>query len=508
MIDRYSQLRTIDARLAAQGGHGLTPWWQAQLGRWYASGTRRFVGRVGRGGIKSTTAARVALVEVLFGEWPVPPGEVHYFAFVSASKAEAGQRLRQIAEMLRALGVAFDQSGDEIVIPELRRGVRVFAATVGAVSGFRCFGFCADELAKWTSADSAANPAPEVIASLRAMCVTHPGAREFLISSPLGLTDFHAQAFDRGDSEQQVVAFAPTWIANPSVTEAHTRDLEPDERIWAREYAAQPQAGALAVFTPAAIERAFSRPRAGERSDPVIVIDASSGRKDTFAFGVASWATPASTQPDCLITRWRTVPCSVLIDGMPHASERTEEEHFVRDATGQLIPYRPTAEPPFLSFDLIDGFEGRFADQVSSDQVVAQIAQVAREYGARHVHGDQRESYTLASLFRRHGLRFVEHPWTATTKPDAVAHVRRLMTEGRIALPEHERLRRELHSFEERFTPSGSLTFGARGSGHDDYVALLITGAMADLGGHVRGSPYRVGRASHEIPDYVTRDEN
>jgi hypothetical protein len=35
-------------------------------------------------------------------------------------------------------------------------------------------------------------------------------------------------------------------------------------------------------------------------------------------------------------------------------------------------------------------------------------------------------------------------------------------------------------------------TFGARGNGHDDYVALLITGAMADISGALRrkGSIY------------------
>lgn len=502
MIDRFAQLRTIDTRLAARGGHGLTPWWQAQLGRWYASGTRRFVGRVGRGGIKSTTAARVALVEVLFGEWPVPPGEVHYFAFVSASKAEAGQRLRQIAEMLRALGVAFDQAGDELIIPELRRGVRVFAATVGAVSGFRCFGFCADELAKWTSADSAANPAPEVIASLRAMCVTHPGAREFLISSPLGLLDFHAQAFERGDNENQVTASAPTWIANPSITEEQTRDLEPDERIWAREYAAQPQAGAFAVFSPTSIERAFARSRTGEHAERAIVIDASSGRKDTFAFAVVSWATPTSDLPHGTVIRSHTVPSTDWIDGLPYEASRTVESYFTQGPHGELVPYEHQTLPPFLCFSVIDGFEGRFAEQVSSDDIVERIARTARQHGARHVHGDQRESYTLTSQFRRHGLRFWEHPWTATSKPDAVAHVRRLLTEGRIALPEHERLRRELHTFEERFTPSGSLTFGARGSGHDDYVALLITAAMADLGGHLRDSPFRLTRIRHEIPGH------
>lgn len=47
-------------------------------------------------------------------------------------------------------------------------------------------------------------------------------------------------------------------------------------------------------------------------------------------------------------------------------------------------------------------------------------------------------------------------------------------------LPRHERLRNELLGFEERISGSGGFTYGARGKNHDDYVALLITAAIAD----------------------------
>ena len=45
--------------------------------------------------------------------------------------------------------------------------------------------------------------------------------------------------------------------------------------------------------------------------------------------------------------------------------------------------------------------------------------------------------------------------------------------------------------FEERTSATGAFTFGARGSGHDDYVSLLLTTAMADAEHRLPGSPSR-----------------
>jgi hypothetical protein len=63
-----------------------------------------------------------------------------------------------------------------------------------------------------------------------------------------------------------------------------------------------------------------------------------------------------------------------------------------------------------------------------------------------------------------------------------------------LVLPEHEQLRDELLEFEERSTTTGAFTFGARGSGHDDYVALLLTAAMADGQRQLQGSPARANK--------------
>ena len=186
-----SALLTIDATLAKHGVHPMTSWWHDQLTTFYDGGYRRFVGRVGRGGTKSHVAAKVAMAETLGHEWHVPPGERHYFAFVSQNKPEAGQRLAQLQHWLTAIGVPHDRRGDAIDLDGLPLGFRVFACQVGAVSGFRAIGFVCDELAKWHS--DGVNPAAEVVTSLRAMCVTHPDAIEWFISSAYSKRDYHYQ---------------------------------------------------------------------------------------------------------------------------------------------------------------------------------------------------------------------------------------------------------------------------------------------------------------------------
>lgn len=440
----FGTLMGLSERLRLKGHHDLTPWWRDTLEHYYAHPTARtLVARVGRGGAKSHTSVRISLNEVLFGDWQIPPGEVHFWAYASTSISEARQRLRLIERCLADLSIGYDRVGEEIVLRDLPRGWRVFAATIGAVSGFRCFGRSADELAKWTAADGAANPAAEVVASMTAMAISHPGARALLISSPLGTDDYHASRFAIGDTEHQLTVHAPTWTANPSIAEEQTRRDEPDLRVWSREYAAEPQAARLAAFDADHVVQAFEPiGHPGYDHGAFGVIDASSGKKDTWSWLIASW--------------------------------RGEDR-----AARQLVVSH------------VDGIGGTFWGQTSGDRVVATVAADMRARGVRVVYGDQRESLMLAAAFSRHGLRFVELPWSGPRKERAVMVVRRWLADGVLMLPQHEKLRAELLAFEERITSSGALTFaGGRGtSGHDDYVALLLTTAMADSEPRKKGLP-------------------
>jgi hypothetical protein len=181
------------------------------------------------------------------------------------------------------------------------------------------------------------------------------------------------------------------------------------------------------------------RPAVISQAHRIAVIDASSGKKDTWSWGICGWA-------EC--------------DGSTR-----------------------------LAFEKVDGFEGSFWEQMSGDHIVAAVADALKAAKIRDVVADQRESLMLRAAFGRYEITFHEIPWTNTSKERAVSSVRRWLADGMLVLPEHEKLRAELMSFEGRVTASGAFTFGARGTGHDDYVSLLLTAAMADQADLLPNSP-------------------
>ncbi len=256
-----SRVRAVARALERAGYHHVPDWWLDTLGQWLRSGRRQLVLRVGRRGGKSSTLCMLAVAVLLYGNFAVPLGDVGCVAIVSVSRDEALGRLRTIEAMLRALGVPF-RSGrwsDSIELAGRPLAVRVFTASIAGVSGFTgVFALC-DEVAKWRDRDTGANPAREVLATLRPALATVPDARIVLASSPMSTVDAHHEAFARGETEQQLVSHAPTWVANPSLTEAQTRELEPDPRLWAREYAAEPLDAAALIFQPEQIQDALRR---------------------------------------------------------------------------------------------------------------------------------------------------------------------------------------------------------------------------------------------------------
>jgi hypothetical protein len=417
----------IDRALVAAGFHPTSPWWRKQIERFIRAGRRRWIIRAGRRAGKSSTLCRLAVAVALFGAWSVPPGDVAVIPFVSVSSAEASGRLRTIRAILTTLGVRFDERGDEIEV-ELRNRdrdrrlvFRVVACSIKGTVGFTSVAVFADEMARWESRDNAANPAREVMASLRPTMATQAHAFEVCSSSPWGVDDLHAKLFDEGDNEHQVISYAPTWVANPdpTVAEERTRELEPDPRIWAREYLAEPGVTLTAALDPEDVAACYDREPVGKPVRGFCAIDASSLRGDAFTY---------------LCGR-----------------ETTEQE---------------------LKIGEVSGWSGDDLRRVSLATVAEHISERAKAWEARIVWGDQREEAGLRVLFAEHSTHFESFAWSEPSKDTAVMLLRRLMRERRLFLPPHEALRQQLLTMKARLLPSGRTRYETNGL---DYASALIT---------------------------------
>lgn len=475
-----AHLPSLAAALEAKGLHALSPWFLATLTTWLCSGKRQLVLRVGRRGGKSTALCLLAVLVVLFGQFHLPLGDVGVIAIVSVSRYEAEGRIRTICAFLRALGIVHRQRGDTIEVEGRPLVVRVFPATTAGVSGFTCVLALCDETAKWRDAETGANPATEVLGSLRPTMATQPNARMVLSSSPMGFDDAHAKAFEAGDTPQQMVAAAATWQANPTISEQQTHELEPDRRVWSREYAAVPQSAVCAALDASEVERAF-RPLPANRYfylSPVLVLDPSSLRGDSFTWCVARWLVP-NNQPTL-----RRVP----------AFEGDQNGAPVRDAQGLLVYETPEPLSPMLRLESIEGVDGRELGTTTMDAIVRRIARAAADHEAHDLVGDQRESASLEAMFRQQcsedwWCRYSAIPWTTESKTSAMLELRRLLREGGLSIEGHDQMRAQLLGLEERLLPSGQWSYGGRRGAHDDYAALVLTACMASLAGKLRGAP-------------------
>lgn len=481
MVEHFEAL---DRLLVGKSFPPTSPWWRETIRRWLLAGRRQLVARVGRRGGKSTSLVRLGVVLALYGEHHVPPGDVGTVAIVSVNRSEANQRLRLIKAVLDALGEPYAPTDGGIELERRPLAFRVFACSIGAVSGFTAVAVIADEVAKWKSADDGANPAKEVLGSIRPTMATMPNARIVLSSSPFGFEDEHATSFDRGETDFQCVAFAESWVANPTITEAATHELEPDERVWAREYAAIPSVTVSAAFDMdrvGAAMRPAPSPGRGTYFPASLIIDAAGGGADAMTAAFVNFFRPF-------------VPLDAYEMG-PNARDRFGHELLhtaepLRDAFG--VPrlreeYRHLSRITMVVHEIM-AFDTR---QVAFDDVIAHLSGLAHEVGVRRVFGDQFGAYAAEASFRHNGLRFEALPWTAPSKVEAVNHLRRMLNDETIVLPVDDELRKEFASYQERLTTSGTFSYGAKTGRHDDRVAVVLTACMADLSGDLRGSPYR-----------------
>lgn len=456
------QLAAMDSALVQVGFHQTSEWWATEQARVLSSlprGVRRWILRVGRRGGKSSTLCRLAVAWALWGPWSVPAGDLPVVTFVSVDRREASARLRTIADILRALGLNFDQRDGELELEVRGRPLvfRVATCTVRGVVGFTSVLVLCDEAARWESTDTAANPAREIVGSLAPTLATQPFGLLILSSSPWATDDYHHECFELGNTDHQLVSHAATWDANPSLTEAQTRALEPHYETWLREYPAIP-------------------------SDSLI-------QGNYFGLGIDL---SIATEP---IPTFRPGEVKFWIAADPAFSETGDRFGFavVSSTVGPYDPERRERTRPRLTrCHLVGSWQ---ADRSPRDMALRLRNEVCAPYRQHTVYTDQHEGRSWAQLARDVGLQVRVVRWhggphsttdserRALSKPHAFSSLRREMLDQQVLIPDDPSFVRELRSVRTTLLPSGAerIDIPRTKAGHGDRVSAFVLAASMAL---------------------------
>lgn len=431
------------AKVGGEKGKGFpatSPWWHRTLRRFYASGLLQLIARVGRRGGKSSTLCRLAVCEALYGKHEVPAGDRGIVAVVSARRPDALARLRTIRQILDALGVQYTAAGETIELTDRPISFQIFTASIAGVSGFTSIFVLLDEVSKWRDKATGANPANVVIESIVPTTATMPEARVVMISSPMGLVDAHAEAFAKGDTDDQLTAFAPSWEANPTLTPERCRKLaRGNEVAYQREYGAIPQAeDELSLFDGQLVNLAARTPRMLTEDERLLKVN------------------PLDLAPD---ERHRYV---AVIDPATRGNAWTLVIACLSDKFVRRI---------CLARDWV----GTKAKPLVPGVVFAEIKRLIEPYRLRVLYSDQFSEDSLREIARAHDIVLVvDPPWSAATKADAYEQMRTLFQERRIEIPDDSQLKTDVLGVRQKIR-NGSVAYDlvTSGSRHSDYAPAI-----------------------------------
>lgn len=435
----FEGLCSIDRELGVEGWPLMSPVWRDTLQTFYASGCRRLVVRFGRRGGKSTTLCRVAVAEMLYGDHAVAPGDVGVLMILSVKLSDALERIETIRQILTVLGVPHEKRGNHIEL-RVRGAARRFtamAANFRTVVGGTAIGILGDEMARWRDDRTGANPAAEVMRSIRPSMATMRNAHEFCSSSAFSTLDYHHELYDAGDTPDQRVACAETWVANPTLSKADTQRLEPDEETWKREYACVPMgAGELAFFDPREIDAAIG-PYVAPQPGDMLTAGAD------FGF-LSDWSALFIT-----------------------AQRMTDAGHTHFHPVEQLV-LRPTPE-----------------HALRPSETVKRFGSVLCGYKVPGVMADAHYRESIIEHLAEHDLAFVSAPLDVA---GTYTRLRALLHEGRVTLPDDKSLLRGLKSVTATATATGRISIRLprqSGGGHSDNVSALVLACWQRAGWQV-----------------------
>jgi hypothetical protein len=379
----------------------------------------------GRRAGKSHVAALCAVYEAVFRDHraKLAAGEVATVLLIAADRPQARTLLRYVRgmfehPMLRPL--VRREAGDGLELVN-RCAIEIGTASFRSLRGYTVAAAILDEVGFWY--DDGRNPDAEIIAAIRPALATL-GGKLIAISSPHARRGVLWDAFRRhyGKNSPVLVAQAPSRILNPELPQSVVDAAMGDDPARASaEYLAQFR-GDIEQFISADVVLAAQRqgplelPRR-KGNQYFAFVDPAGGGADEFTIAIA------------------------------------------HDEKGVVV------------VDLVRGRTGNPA------HIVADYAELLRNYGIQRVFGDRYAGEWPRQEFRKHGIAFHDAPGS---RSDLYLSLLAALNSGRVELPPCQTLERQLLGLERRATRGGRDIIDHAPGASDDR-ANAAAGAVALL---------------------------
>jgi hypothetical protein len=395
---------------------------------------------VGRRGGKSFIVALIAAFLACFRDYRpfLGPGERGVIMLVATDRKQARVIMRYLVAILELVPMLREmierQDADSIDLNN-RISIEIMTGSFRTIRGRTVVAFSGEETPFWRSEDSA-NPAEEILASVRPAMATVPSALLICIGSPYRrsgpMYDAWKRHYGQNDSPILVVQ-ADTRTMNPTVRQSVIdHAMEADPVAAQAEYYAQFRSDVGSFLDRDSIEQAIE-PGIRERAPQgdlryLAFFDAATGeraRRDAITLGIA----------------------------------HRERHRLPRSRQEELDQQR---QAPRVILDLCRGVAPPF----NPVTVIAEFCEVLKAYHCSSVVGDRFAAGFVRDAFNKQGIRYIP---SELTKSEVYLECVPLFTTGSVDLLDVPRLTMELMQLERRAARSGRDSVDHGPGGHDDF---------------------------------------
>ena len=385
---------------------------------------------IGRRGGKSFVLAVIAVFLACFKDWRrhLGPGERGTIMIIASDRRQARVIKRYISGLLHEvpmLAATIEDETRETIQLKKNISIEIHTASFRSTRGYTIIAALCDEIAYWRTDETSSEPDVEVLNAIKPGMATIPNAMLLCASSPYArrgtLWDAYRKHFGK-DGDDVLVWQADTRSMNASVPQKYIdRQVADDPARAAAEYMAMFRTDVEGFVLRETVEACVGDfVEIGPSSNYTyrcFVDPASGSGQDAFAA--------------CITHRYGE---SVVVDAV--------REH----------------KPPF-----------------SPEQVIAELATLAKSYRCSKVVGDHYAGEFPRELFRKNGLSYEP---SKQTKSALYVDLLPLLNSRRIVLPRNDRLLNQIVSLERRVARGGHESIDHPVSQHDDLANACAGAAL------------------------------